>query len=216
MFRMYPAGAFQIPEKSGLPSGNRGAGAARFGFPSGVRGIAVGGTFVHCAKAGEPIRITIASDSGAFISASEVRAIPVRVSGGATRHYYSPTHFVLARNHAGGNRILPRYTHEAIRTVEPPATPSNWRRAGRRDLRRAAAGVWVGHPGEAGNPARAVRRTLAVRKSRPVAARLEDAGDRLQFHAAAGLRRHADALVTALRAAPRRDTDHRSGAGIGW
>src|SRR6202040_4221647 len=41
-----------------------------FGLPSGVRGIAVGGTFVHCAKAGEHIRIMIARESRVFMWAS--------------------------------------------------------------------------------------------------------------------------------------------------
>src|SRR5262245_15398548 len=43
----YPVGGFQTPDKSGFPSGKRGAGAARFGLPSGVRGIVLGGSLVH-------------------------------------------------------------------------------------------------------------------------------------------------------------------------
>src|SRR5439155_1013431 len=39
----------QIPERSGLPSGVRGAGAVRFGFPSGIRGTPAVGYFSHCA-----------------------------------------------------------------------------------------------------------------------------------------------------------------------
>src|SRR6266853_2133929 len=43
--------ATQIPDRSGLPSGIFGAGAERFGFPSGVRGTPGVGDF-HCADAG--------------------------------------------------------------------------------------------------------------------------------------------------------------------
>src|SRR5262245_40392502 len=43
----YPIGGFQTPEKSGLPSGKRGAGADRSGLPSVVRGIALAGTLLH-------------------------------------------------------------------------------------------------------------------------------------------------------------------------
>ena len=39
-----------IPEKSGLPSGDRGVGAERLGLPSGVRGTAGVGWSGHCAK----------------------------------------------------------------------------------------------------------------------------------------------------------------------
>src|SRR5213078_367143 len=39
----------QIPDKSGLPSAVRGAGAARFGLPFGVRGMPGVGYFSHCA-----------------------------------------------------------------------------------------------------------------------------------------------------------------------
>jgi hypothetical protein len=40
----------QMPDKSGLPSGVRGAGADRFGLPSGSRGIPGVGKLSHCAK----------------------------------------------------------------------------------------------------------------------------------------------------------------------
>src|SRR4029453_1593183 len=43
---------FHRPERSGLPSAVRGAGAVRLGFPSAVRGIPGVGTFSHCANAG--------------------------------------------------------------------------------------------------------------------------------------------------------------------
>src|SRR5580765_2765161 len=40
------------PDRSGLPSGVRGAGAARFGLPSAVRGIPGVGWVSHCAATG--------------------------------------------------------------------------------------------------------------------------------------------------------------------
>src|SRR5437016_14042879 len=58
---LLPLGS-QIPDRSGWPSGNRGAGAERFGLPSGARGIAGAGTFTHCACAGAQIRTRIAMD----------------------------------------------------------------------------------------------------------------------------------------------------------
>ena len=39
------------PERSGLPSAVRGAGAVRFGLPSAVRGMPGVGCFSHCAAA---------------------------------------------------------------------------------------------------------------------------------------------------------------------
>src|SRR5207247_10100115 len=39
----------QIPDKSGLPSAVRGAGAARLGLPSALRGVPGVGYFSHCA-----------------------------------------------------------------------------------------------------------------------------------------------------------------------
>src|SRR5438876_11672654 len=44
----YVFSGLQIPDRSGLPFGNRGGGAERFGLPSGVRGILVGGSFALC------------------------------------------------------------------------------------------------------------------------------------------------------------------------
>src|SRR5688500_563209 len=50
MLRAYFGEAFtQSPDRSGLPSGARGDGAARFGFPSAVRGIAGVRCASHCA-----------------------------------------------------------------------------------------------------------------------------------------------------------------------
>src|SRR5437879_12649015 len=41
-----------MPERSGLPSAVRGAGAVRFGLPSAVRGMPGVGWFSHCAAKG--------------------------------------------------------------------------------------------------------------------------------------------------------------------
>src|SRR5579859_2131709 len=43
---------YHSPDKSGLPSGVRGAGAVRFGLPSAVRGMPGVGYFNHCAFTG--------------------------------------------------------------------------------------------------------------------------------------------------------------------
>src|SRR5262245_57984483 len=43
--------ARQMPDRSGLPSAARGIAAARFGFPSGVRGVPGSGSDSHCATA---------------------------------------------------------------------------------------------------------------------------------------------------------------------
>ena len=67
-FLRYPVGGFQMPERSGLPSARRGAGADRSGRPSGVRGIAFGGTFAHWADTGAPITIMRASIRSVLIS----------------------------------------------------------------------------------------------------------------------------------------------------
>src|SRR5436309_13764519 len=45
---------FHRPERSGLPSGVRGAGADRFALPSGVRGMPGDGCLSHCAASGAP------------------------------------------------------------------------------------------------------------------------------------------------------------------
>jgi len=44
-----PTGIALVPDRSGLPSGNRGKGAERFGSPSGIREMLAGGTFTRCA-----------------------------------------------------------------------------------------------------------------------------------------------------------------------
>src|SRR2546421_11371382 len=45
----YVLSGLQSPDRSGLPSGSRGAGAERFGLASDVGGILAGGTLIHCA-----------------------------------------------------------------------------------------------------------------------------------------------------------------------
>src|SRR5215831_14304579 len=60
--RIYPSDGFHTPDRSGLPSGSRGAGADRFGLPSGVRGTDDRGMLVHCAESDTPTSIAIAAD----------------------------------------------------------------------------------------------------------------------------------------------------------
>ena len=68
-------GGFQIPDRSGLPSGSRGAGAERLGLPSAVRGTVDAGTLLHCAAAGEAqTSARIVSCDQAFTSASSRKA----------------------------------------------------------------------------------------------------------------------------------------------
>ena len=73
MSRMYPSGGFQTPERSGLPSGSRGAGADMFGLPSVVRGMVERGTLLHCAETGAPSTMTIANGSSFFMALSVLR-----------------------------------------------------------------------------------------------------------------------------------------------
>src|SRR5262249_5663597 len=60
-------GIHHIPDKSGLPSGPRGAGAERFGFPSALRGTFLWVTLSHCARAGAADSIPTNSQYVAFI-----------------------------------------------------------------------------------------------------------------------------------------------------
>src|SRR5580765_8333648 len=60
--RMYPSVGFHTPERSGLPSGSRGAGAAMLTLPSGIRGTDERGMFAHCAESETPTSIAIATD----------------------------------------------------------------------------------------------------------------------------------------------------------
>src|SRR6266516_3351749 len=70
----------QIPDRSGRPSASRGAGAARFGLPSDVRGIARAGTFSHWAPAGRHIKeSTIKPRGNTFLDLS---SIFITASGG--------------------------------------------------------------------------------------------------------------------------------------
>src|SRR5215471_20118510 len=65
---------FQRPERSGWPSGARGAGAARFGLPSGVRGTPGVGRFSHCAAKGAANAPASAAMRQAFIVATSFQA----------------------------------------------------------------------------------------------------------------------------------------------
>src|SRR5262245_57539445 len=58
------------PERSGLPSGARGAGAVRFGLPPGVRGMPGVGWFSHCAASGTPNATVSTATRDAFIPAT--------------------------------------------------------------------------------------------------------------------------------------------------
>src|SRR5690349_7567849 len=59
MYLWFCLSACQIPERSGLPSDFRGAGAERSGLPSFVRGMPLVGTFSHWADAGKDVMIAI-------------------------------------------------------------------------------------------------------------------------------------------------------------
>ena len=56
------------PERSGLPSGVRGAGAVRFGLPSAVRGMPAVGCFSHCAASGAPSAIVTTATTTIFMA----------------------------------------------------------------------------------------------------------------------------------------------------
>src|SRR5205085_10112462 len=64
---------FHRPERSGLPSSVRGAGAARLGLPSGVRGIPGVGWFNHWAASGALNATVTATIRDAFMLASSLR-----------------------------------------------------------------------------------------------------------------------------------------------
>src|SRR2546427_12162931 len=55
------------PDRSGLPSAVRGAGAVRFGLPSAVRGMAGVGCVTHCAASGGRSANKIVAKTKAFI-----------------------------------------------------------------------------------------------------------------------------------------------------
>src|SRR5947199_7181388 len=60
-------GIHHNPDRSGLPSGDRGAGRERLGLPSAVRGTFACLTFSHCAKAGVADSIPARSQCTIFI-----------------------------------------------------------------------------------------------------------------------------------------------------
>src|SRR5689334_4203634 len=60
-------GIHHVPDRSGLPSGTRGAGAAKLGLPSAVRGMFVCLTFSHCARAGAANNIPNSNKCVVFI-----------------------------------------------------------------------------------------------------------------------------------------------------
>ena len=80
MSRTYPSGGFQTPDKSGLPSASRGAGADRLILPSGVRGTVERGRFCHCADSVTPIRSAIAHDVSSFFISISVQCMVLSVT----------------------------------------------------------------------------------------------------------------------------------------
>src|ERR1700728_1767075 len=66
LIRYLRPGTSQIPPRSGLPSGNRGAGPDRSGLPSLVRGIPGVGWLSHCASASDGSMDKIAIEALAF------------------------------------------------------------------------------------------------------------------------------------------------------
>src|SRR6266849_4608181 len=63
------------PERSGLPSAVRGAGAVRFGLPLAVRGMPGVGRFSHCASSGALSMDTMVAIANAFIDAASCGGI---------------------------------------------------------------------------------------------------------------------------------------------
>src|SRR5580692_2554789 len=74
MFARWPGPAFSIhrPERSGLPSAVRGAGAVRFGLPSAVRGMPGVGRLSHCAATG----LLIARSTSAVLNSAIPNSAP--------------------------------------------------------------------------------------------------------------------------------------------
>src|SRR5262245_57134173 len=96
MLREYFGEIFvQRPERSGLPSGVRGAGAARFTLPSGVRGKLAVGWFNHCAEAGALSATMMRAIAGAFITGECQRATmvacPLKTESIAACAHFSPS-----------------------------------------------------------------------------------------------------------------------------
>src|SRR5688572_12805784 len=71
-------GVAHKPERSGLPSGDLGAGAARFGLPSGKRGMPGVGVFNHCACADTVTSNTAATATSFPVLRSAMAASHVR------------------------------------------------------------------------------------------------------------------------------------------
>ena len=63
----YVFSGLQIPDRSGLPFGNRGGGAERSGLPSDVCGSLAGGTFTHCASRGAHTRTRTAIEEAIMV-----------------------------------------------------------------------------------------------------------------------------------------------------
>src|SRR5262249_41009055 len=66
---------FHRPERSGLPSDVRGAGAERFGLPSAIRGIPGVGWVSHCAASGAVNVIVMTAIAEACISGDLPRRV---------------------------------------------------------------------------------------------------------------------------------------------
>src|SRR6185503_7677332 len=79
---MTPGRAVQGPDRSIWPSAARGAGAARFGLPSAVRGIFGVGWLSHCALAGsataDETTIAMVTVSAPFILTSKAASTMCR------------------------------------------------------------------------------------------------------------------------------------------
>src|SRR5215472_12593531 len=86
--------ARQIPDKSGLPSAARGAGAFRFGLPSDVRGVPGSGMDSHCAAALSAIAHTKNANPSMRLPFVIIRPILI----GRPPHTYEIGLFLLAHN----------------------------------------------------------------------------------------------------------------------
>src|SRR6185503_13028397 len=84
---------FHRPERSGLPSGVRGAGAVRFGLPSGVRGIPAVGWVSHCAASGALKATVTTAIRAAFMVANLLAIRGLRSRGDARRNYVTNQRF---------------------------------------------------------------------------------------------------------------------------
>src|SRR2546425_9321159 len=103
-------GIHHKPDRSGLPSGDGGAGAERLGLPSAVRGTFACLTFSHCAKAGVADSIPTRSQCTIFIRSPLERCTISRCATVAA---------VYDLRHAVRRRIFP-----AVPTPPPRPFPS--------------------------------------------------------------------------------------------